>query len=126
MFGLLLRFVRLLHPQAVFRSRAIRCLSLGTEDLHDYGESEHDKVLDTYLPFLSRVWISQSIWRERDPGVYKGELLRRYSAYSTEGWSTGMFVARDGYEFCSVDYSALELCTLSQIALLVVGGSENG
>lgn len=33
-------------------------------------------------------------------------------------------VARPGHVFCSVDYSAIELCTLAQVCLYTVGGSR--
>lgn len=97
----------------------------GDETLHDYGESEHDKVLDTYLPFLEQgvdkpINLGANVILESTRASYSGVI----QLTPQKGGVRECFAARDGFVFCSVDYSALELCTLSQICLLVVGYSR--
>lgn len=97
----------------------------GDDDLRDYGESEHDKILDTYLPFLEQ-GIDQPITLSANPVL---ETLR--ASYSgviqlmpIKGGVRECFRARDGHVLCSVDYAALELCAVAQICLLLLGYSR--
>lgn len=97
----------------------------GDDDLHDYGESEHDKILDTYLPFLIQ-GVDKPITLSANPVL---ETLR--ASYSgviqllpTKGGVRECFCARDDHYFCSVDYAALELVTVSQLCLWLLGYSR--
>ena len=97
----------------------------GDDDLHDYGESEHDKILDTYLPFLEQ-GIDRPINLSPNPVL---ETLR--ASYSgliqllpTRGGVRECIVAGEDEDFCSVDYAALELVTVSQLCLWLLGYSR--
>lgn len=97
----------------------------GDENLHDYGESEHDKVLDTYLPFVEKgfdhpINLRPNTVLETIRASYDGVI----QLIPQKGGVRETFRARDGHVFCSVDYSALELCTLAQVCLLTVGHSR--
>jgi hypothetical protein len=86
--------------------------------------SKTDKLLNTYLPFLQAgtkapisVW--SNVLVESGRASYDGllQLLPRGSGIRE------CFVAREGYVYCSVDYAALELCTLAQVCLWLLGHS---
>lgn len=109
------------------------------QDLIDLSESEVVKVDDTYLPELRK--------GVRDPICPRPNVLVESGRVSYSGlvqlmprritWPKGFeppkehdfgvrgcFKARPGYYYVSVDYAALELCTLAQVCLWVVGHSE--
>jgi hypothetical protein len=98
---------------------------LGDEDLHDFSASEHDKILDTYLPFLEQgfdrpITLSPNVVLETGRSSYDGVI----QLMPSRGGVRECFVPRPGYYFCSVDYAALELCCLAQMCLWVVGWSR--
>lgn len=104
------------------RDTLVEC---GDDVLEDYGEvSNTSKLRDTYLPFLesgTRIPINLSANTIVATGrvSYDGliQLLPRGARIRE------CFVARDGYLYCSVDYSALELCTLAQVHINMFGRS---
>jgi DNA polymerase-1 len=99
-------------------------LESGDEDLMALGDNEAEKILDTYLPFLESgvdrpISLRPNVLVASGRTSYDGliQLLPR------EGGVRECIVARPGYVFCSVDYAALELCTLAQVCLWVLGRS---
>lgn len=104
----------------------------GDETLMAYGENEAEKVRDTYLPFLETglvrpVQLRPNVLVESGRASYDG-LIQLLPRGVTKGDIAGSvrpcIVARDGYYFCSVDYAALELCTLAQVCYWVLGYSN--
>jgi hypothetical protein len=99
-------------------------LESGDEDLMALGENEAEKIRDTYLPFLESgverpISLRPNVLVASGRTSYDGliQLLPR------EGGVRECIAARPGYVFCSVDYAALELCTLAQVCLWVLGKS---
>lgn len=104
----------------------------GDEDLAAFGANEAEKVRDTYLPFLESgldkpISLRPNILVSSGRMSYDGliQLLPR------EGDVRPCFRARGAwcgspveYVYCSVDYAAVELCTLAQVCLWVVGRSQ--
>ncbi len=104
----------------------------GDLDLEALGENEAEKILDTYLPFLDEgvdkpITLRPNVLVASGRTSYYGliQLLPRegdvrscirargeWSGSSTEYW------------FCSVDYAAVELCTLAQVCYWVLGHSQ--
>lgn len=89
------------------------------------ADNEVDKVAQTYLPFLREgterpINLRPNVLVESGRTSYDGliQLIPRT-------WGVrSCFKARPGYLFGSVDYSALELCTLAQCCLWVCGASR--
>lgn len=102
----------------------------GDEDLAEYGENKHEKILKTYLPFLKLglhrpITLSPNVLLESGRVSYNG-LIQTFPRWKLEGAPSPRecFVAREGRVFGSTDYSALELVTLAQTCLWVVGESK--
>lgn len=97
----------------------------GDEMLMLYGNNETEKIRNTYIPFL-RSGLDRPI--NLRPNVLVATGRTSYDGpiqlIPREGGVRECFESRDGYLFCSVDYSALELCSLSQVCLWVVGYSK--
>ena len=94
--------------------------------LMEYVEAaKNDKLLETYIPFLqegvnTRINVRPNVLVESGRASYDGliQLIPR------DGGVRECFIPTPGRVFCSVDYAALELCTLAQSALIVVGRSK--
>jgi len=87
--------------------------------------AKNDKLLETYIPFLkegvaNRINVRPNVLVESGRASYDGliQLIPR------DGGVRECFIPTPGYVFCSVDYAALELCTLAQSALHLVGRSK--
>lgn len=97
----------------------------GDPDLAALGDNEPEKVRDTYLPFLE-TGVERPITLR--PNVMVATLRTSYDGLiqllPREGDVRGCFVARPGRVFCSVDYAALELCTLAQVCYWILGRSQ--
>ncbi len=100
-------------------------LESGDDVLTDYGDNEAEKIKDTYIPFL-REGLDRPI--NLRPNVLVASGRTSYDGLiqliPRGGGVRDCFEARPGYWYCSVDYSALELCSLSQVCLWVVGYSK--
>lgn len=98
----------------------------GDDVLERYaGVSETEKLRDTYLPFLESgtkwpINVRSNVIVETGRTSYDGliQLLPR------SGGVRECIVPRPGWVFCSIDYSAIELCTLAQACLTLVGRSR--
>ena len=97
----------------------------GDETLMAYGESESEKIRDTYIPFLRQGTAAPICPR---PNVLVASTRTSYDGViqllPRKGGVRDCFVARDNTVFCSVDGAALELCALAQVCLWVCGSSE--
>ena len=94
-------------------------------DLHDYSDNEPDKIRTSYIPFLRMglerpINLRPNVLVESGRTSYDGpiQLIPR------SGGVRECFKARDEYRFVSVDYAALELCTLAQSCIWLVGHSR--
>jgi hypothetical protein len=95
----------------------------GDPELAAFGDNEAKKTLTTYLPKLE----SEEVGRMLRPNVlvasgrtsYDGviQLMPKY------GGERECLRARPGRVLCSVDFSALELCTWAQVKLILFGRS---
>lgn len=88
----------------------------GDPDLVAFGDNEPEKIRETYLPFLEEgldrpITLRPNILVASGRTSYDGliQLLPR------DGGVRECIAARPGTVFCSVDYSAMELCTLAQV-----------
>lgn len=97
----------------------------GDEALAEYAHNENEKIRNTYLPFVKQglevpINLRPNVLVASGRTSYDGliQLINR------EGGVRECFVARPGRVFCSVDYAALELCTLAQVCLWVVKRSK--
>lgn len=84
-----------------------------------------NKIRDTYLPFLKSgtatpINVKGNVLLETGRASYEGlvQLIPR------KGGVRECFRAREGFYFCSVDYSALELCTLAQVLFDLFGSKS--
>jgi DNA polymerase-1 len=98
----------------------------GNDVLEEFaGVSETVKLRGTYIPFL-KTGVHRPISLRSNPLVESGrasydgliQLLPRGHGIREA------FKAREGRVYCSTDYSAIELCTLAQCCLWVVGWSK--
>ena len=95
--------------------------------LEEYGEAgPNEKLLSTYVDVLeqgTRVPINPSantlVSTQRTS--YR---LPNLQQLPRKGGVRECFVPRPGWLYCSVDYAALELCTLAQVCLNLFGASE--
>jgi hypothetical protein len=98
-------------------------MNSGDPDLVALGANEPEKILSTYLPALE----AEKIGRFLRPNVLVASGRTSYDGLvQLVGKDMGVrecHRARDGYVLCSVDFSALELCTLSQVELNMFGSS---
>jgi hypothetical protein len=94
--------------------------------LEAYAElSKLEKIRDTYIPYLetgisTAINVKPNVLVESGRASYDGlvQLLpREHGVRETHR-------ARDGFVFCSIDYSALELATLAQVCLWLFGKSS--
>lgn len=98
----------------------------GDDLLEQYAlVSEGDKLRGTYLPFLKRGTVfpingRPNVLVETGRASYKDPTQTMPKA----GGIRECIVARDGTALVSIDYSAIELCTLAQECLLQVGHSR--
>ncbi len=98
----------------------------GDGDLEKYGAiSELRKLLDTYVPYLRRgveypINPRSNVLVASGRTSYDGLIQLMPRGHGVRD----CFVPRDGWVYCSVDYSGLELCTLAQCCLWIVGYSE--
>jgi DNA polymerase-1 len=97
----------------------------GDPDLVALGDNEPEKVRETYLPWLETgidrpISLRPNVLVASGRTSYDGliQLLPR------EGGVRDCFKARPGYVYCSVDYAALELCTLAQVCLWILDRSQ--
>jgi DNA polymerase-1 len=103
----------------------------GDDDLAAYGDAAFEKVNTTYIPFVAQgidrpltlrpnILVASGRTSYDGPiqqlpkGVIKGDIASEVRP---------CFHARPGYVYCSVDFAALELCTLSQVCLWLLGHS---
>ena len=108
----------------------------GNDELDEFGENKHEKILRTYEPYLRQgvevpITLDPHVLVESGRTSYSGpiQLFPRGSMSMGEDgqWvptSRECFVARPGRVFGSSDYPAGELCTLAQVCLWVVGESR--
>jgi hypothetical protein len=110
----------------------------GESDLHDYAENEPEKIRNTYIPALKQgvdkpFNLRPNVLVESGRTSYDGiiQLIPRMCPacmFKLKDQACTCvrpcFEAREGYWYCSVDYSALELVTLSQVCLWVCGFSK--
>jgi hypothetical protein len=96
----------------------------GDEDLAALGANQHEKTLETYLPKLE----DETLGRWLSPNVLVASGRTSYSGLiqlmTRGGGVRECFRARPGYVYCSVDYSAGELCTLAQVCVWLFGRSQ--
>lgn len=87
--------------------------------------SESDKLFGTYLPFLKEGLFFPINGR---PNVLVETGRTSYGdptqTFPRAGGIREAVRARPGYVFCSIDYSAIELCTLAQANLILIGRSR--
>lgn len=103
----------------------------GDDDLVALGESEFEKVRTTYVPFLLEgtdrpITLRPNVLVASGRTSYDGPiqlLPRGVVPGDIAGAVRPCFKARPGYVYCSVDFAALELCTLSQVCLWLLGRS---
>lgn len=93
--------------------------------LESYAQAgASEKILSTYLPALRtktpRYSARANVLLETGRTSYEGLI----QTMPRKGGVRECFVATPGYVLCSVDYAALELATLAQVALWTVGSSE--
>lgn len=94
-------------------------------ELMEYVEAaKNDKLLETYIPFLqegakARINVRPNVLVESGRASYDGliQLIPR------DGGVRECFIPSPGYVYCSVDFAALELCTLAQSQLTLFGRS---
>jgi hypothetical protein len=89
------------------------------------GVSETEKLRDTYLPFLKSgtrfpINVRSNTIVETGRTSYDGLI----QTIPRSGGVRETIVPRKGSVFCSIDYSAIELCTLAQANLTLVGHSR--
>lgn len=97
----------------------------GDETLVALGENEPEKIRETYLPFLRKgldrpLNLRPNVLVTSGRTSYDGVIQQM----PREGDARSCFAARKGYVYCSVDYSAGELCTLAQVNLWLFGQSQ--
>lgn len=98
----------------------------GNEILESFADASlTDKIKNTYIPFLEKstktpINVRSNVLVATGRASYDGliQLLPR------EGGIRDCFVPTKGKVFCSVDYAALEMCTLAQVCLWTVGESR--
>lgn len=90
-------------------------LDSGDETLRDYADDVHEKILETYLPWLKvgtdrPINLSPKVLLSSGRASYRGlvQLMPR------SGGVRECFRARPGYVYCSCDYAGIELVTLAQ------------
>lgn len=96
------------------------------KELADYNHTQ--KLLTTYVPAL-KGGIEHPINAGFRPLVETGRVSCRRPNLMNLPRFPGVrecFIPRDGYIFCTVDYDTLELCTLAQCCIWLVGESELG
>lgn len=104
----------------------------GDSDLMAFGDNEAEKIRNTYIPFLEQ-GIDRPITLR--PNVLVSSFRTSYDGLiqlmPREGGVRECFRARGAwcgspveYVYCSVDYAALELCTLAQVCLWLFGHSQ--
>lgn len=95
----------------------------GDPELTAFGDNEHERTLTTYLPGLeSEVigrWLKPTVLVSTGRTAYDGliQLMPKF------GGERECFRARRGRVLCSVDFSALELCTWAQVKHWLFGYS---
>ncbi len=103
------------------------CLTeCGDDTLMEYGQvSESEKVRGTYLPFLQG-GLDWPINPRPNTLVESGRTS--YSdptqTFPRSGGLRECIVPRPGFVFSSIDYAAVELCTLAQVCLTLLGKSR--
>lgn len=96
----------------------------GDETLMAYADDETEKIKDTYLPWLKQgidkpLTLRPNVLVESGRTSYDGLI----QLFPRHGGARECITARDGYVFCSVDFSALELCTFAQVCYWLFGHS---
>ncbi len=97
----------------------------GDDDLMAFGENENEKILTTYVPFLEQgvdrpITLRPNVLVASGRASYDGVIQQM----PREGGARECVKFRRGYVGCSVDYAALELCTLAQVCLWLFGRSQ--
>jgi DNA polymerase-1 len=98
----------------------------GDDTLAEYGAvSETRKLLETYVPYL-RQCAEHPLNPESNVLVASGRTSYKglVQTMPRSGGVRACFVPRPGNVYASVDYNSVELCTLAQCCLWVVGRSE--
>jgi len=91
----------------------------GDPDLDKWADAgELDKLRETYLPFFKQgtthpINVRSNVLVASGRTSYEGLI----QLIPSKGGARECFVARPGRVWCSVDYAALELCTLAQVTL---------
>jgi DNA polymerase I-like protein with 3'-5' exonuclease and polymerase domains len=96
------------------------------KELADFNHTQ--KLLSTYVPALEG-GVNHPINAFFRPLVETGRVSCRRPNLMNLPRFPGVrecFVPREGYVFCTVDYDTLELCTLAQCCIWLVGQSELG
>jgi hypothetical protein len=98
----------------------------GNEILEGYANVSNDeKFLATYIPVLERASCAPL---NPDGNVLVASGRTSYDGViqliPRGGGLRECFTPRDGWTYCSIDYSALELATLAQVCIWVVGWSR--
>lgn len=98
----------------------------GDEDLLAYGDNEAGKILTTYVPWVklglgAPIHPRPNILLENGRASYDSliQLLPKDSEWGVRECIS----ARDGWAFASIDYEAIELCSLAQSCLDILGWS---
>lgn len=97
----------------------------GDEDLMSFAQyQEDDKLFSTYLPFLRRgvdhpISLRSNVIVSSGRASYEDVIMQMPRG----GGIRECFEPREGFYFCSSDYSSGELCTLAQTCIDVVGYS---
>lgn len=98
----------------------------GDDTLEAYGHiTEIEKQRSTYLPFLEEgtrwpIIPRPNVLVETGRTSYDGVM----QTFPKKGGLRECFVPRPGYVFCSIDYAALELCSLGQVLVDLFGASS--
>lgn len=98
----------------------------GDELLEEFGNvSETEKIRNTYLPVL-REGVERPINFAANVLVASGRTSYAgiIQLVPRGGGIRWCFIPRVGWVYCSIDYSAIELCTLAQSQLWIVGSSR--
>lgn len=111
-------------------------LESGDPDLVAYAENQPEKILSTYAPWLAG-GVGRPITLRPNPilatlRMSYGDVTQtmpRDALKFADGTNDGLgvrecLVPRAGFAFRSSDYAAIELCTLGQVCLWVLGSSD--
>lgn len=104
----------------------------GDADLAALGDNEPEKILSTYLPYLESgvdrpISLRPNVLVASGRTSYDGliQLLPRLGGVRECHRARGVWSGlQEDYVYCSVDFAALELCTLAQVCVWLFGQSR--